>query len=94
MNLRSAISEYAFLNQRINQHLHFTGHDKVGNTFCVPVHEDVQLLQSTASNVLAMVHRFAESFDAMNHGSDVINVQLNSRTSAGVAPRATGGKSW
>ena len=91
VDLLSSISEYASQNQRINVHLHFTGHDKDGNTFWLPVHEDQQLLDSAAGKVMAMVYRFAESGDAMNHGSDVINPLLNCRTSAGVASRAEGG---
>jgi len=91
VDLLSTISDYASQNQRMNVHLHCTGHDKDGNTFWQPVHEDQKLLDSAAGNVMAMVYRFSESGDAMNHGSDVINPLLNGRTSAGVASRAEGG---
>jgi len=91
VGLLSFIYEEASQNQRINVHLHFTGHDKDGNTFWLPVHEDQQLLNSAAANVMAMVYRFAESGDAMNHGTYVLNPLLNGRTSAGVASQAAGG---
>ena len=79
----SSISVYAAQNPRVNVHLHLTGHDQEGNTFWLPVHEDQQLLESAAGNVMAMVYRFAESVDAMQYGSDVTNPLLNGRTQAG-----------
>jgi len=81
----SSIAVYAAQNPRVNVHLHLTGHDQNGSTFWLPVHEDQQLLDSAAGNVMAMVYRFAESGDAMQHGSDAINPLLNGRTQGGSA---------
>jgi len=85
VDMLSSIAVYAAQNPRVNVHLHLTGHDQDGNTFWVPVHEDQQLLDSAAGNVMAMVYRFAESGDAMQHGSDAINPLLNGRTQGGNA---------
>jgi len=83
VDMLSSILVYAAQNPRVNVHLHQTGHDQEGNTFWLPVHEDRQLLDSAAGNVMAMVYRFAESGDAMQYGSDVINPLLHGRTQAG-----------
>jgi len=83
VDMLSAISVYAAQNPRVNVHLHLTGHDQEGNTFWLPVHEDQQLLDGAAGKIMAMVYRFAESGDAMQYGSDVINPLLNGRTQAG-----------
>jgi len=91
VDVLSAISEYASQNSRISVHLHFTAHDKEGNTFWLPVHEDQQKLDSAAGNVMAMVYRFSESGEATNHDLDVINPLPNGRASSGTTSRDKGG---
>ena len=81
----SSTAVYGAQNPRVNVHSHLTGHNENGNTFLLPVHEDQQLLDSAAGNVMAMVYRFAESGDAMQHGSDAINPLLNGRAQGGRA---------
>ena len=80
VDMLSSIAVYAAQNPRVNVLLQLTGHDQNGDTFCLPVHEDQQLLDSAAGHVMAMVYRFAESGDTMQQGSDAIDPLLNGRT--------------
>ena len=78
--LGDMLSSIAAQNSRVNVLLQLTGHDQNGDTFWLPVHEDQQLLDSAAGNLMAMVYRFAESGDTRQHGSDAIDPLLNGRT--------------